>query len=192
MAEAKTKPTRASVEGYLASQPSPRSDEGATLLRMMKKITGEKAVMWGPSIVGFGTYRYTYSSGQSGDWPLMAFSPRKAALVVYLMPGVANYPAHLKKLGRHKHGGSCLYLPKLADVDLGVLEDLIEVALVDMKKIAAKFAEAAAESGRSRPAGARRKAATKTAGAKQVAKTATGKRPAKKAAKQAAKKRTAK
>lgn len=174
MAEPKTKPTNVNVEQWLAAQPAPRDAEGAEMLRLLKRVTGEKGVMWGPSIVGFGTYRYTYASGKGGDWPLMAFSPRKPAMVVYLMPGVKKYAALLKKLGKHSHGGSCLYLPKMAEVDRGVLEQLVVQAFADMKKIARTYSERAAIAGRSRPEGTRAKSAAK----KKAAAKATGKKAA--------------
>lgn len=189
MAEPKTKPTNVNVEGWLASQPAPRDAEGAEMLRLFQRVTGEKAVMWGPSIVGFGTYRYTYASGQGGDWPLMAFSPRKAAMVVYLMPGVKKYAAQLKKLGRHTHGGSCLYLPKMEQVDRRVLEQLVVQAFADMKKVAATYSAQAAVAGRSRPEGSRAKASAKPKPAAKKKVAAKKKAAAKPAGKKAAKKR---
>jgi hypothetical protein len=95
----------------------------------MKDVTGEKAAMWGPSIIGFGAYK-----SASGDWPIVGFSPRKANLVLYVMPGFAQYDGLLKKLGKHKTGKSCLYLNKLADVDMAVFERLIRTGLSNMKK----------------------------------------------------------
>lgn len=184
MAEAKTKPTSVNVDAWLAAQPAPRDAEGAEMARLLRRVTGEKPVMWGPSIVGFGTYTYTYASGKTGDWPLMAFSPRKAAMVLYLMAGAKRYAAMLKKLGKHTHGGSCLYLPKMADLDRAVLEQLCVQAFADMKRIAATYSAEGAVAGRSRPPGSRAKSAAKekasaakaTAAAKKVAKKRAARR----------------
>ncbi len=127
MSELKTKPTDSSVDEFLNSieDDSKRSD-CRKLVKIMRKLTGEKPRMWGPSIVGFGSYRYNYASGQEGDWPLTSFSPRKQALTVYIMPGFARYDSLMGKLGKYKTGKSCLYIKKLEDVDLEVLEELID------------------------------------------------------------------
>ncbi|KPF70114.1 hypothetical protein IP84_03650 [beta proteobacterium AAP99] len=99
---------------------------------LMEKATGEPAVMWGSAIVGFGAYRYEYASGRTGDWPLIAFSPRKNDLTLYIMPGTDAFPPLMEKLGKYKTGKSCLYLKKLADVDVKVLKALIEAAVKAM------------------------------------------------------------
>lgn len=126
MAENKTQPTDASVEAFLAAIPDPtRRDDCRRVAAMMQAAAGAPPVMWGASIVGFGRYRYTYASGRSGDWPIIGFSPRKNDLTLYLMPGFEQHADRLAKLGKHKTGKSCLYLKKLADVDLAVLEELI-------------------------------------------------------------------
>ena len=118
MSEPKTKPTRASVKKFLESvEYERRRSDCAAVVEIMQKITGEKPVMWGPSLIGFGSHHYTYASGREGDWPITAVSPRKQNLVLYIMPGYANYGALLDKLGKHKLGRSCLYLNKLADID---------------------------------------------------------------------------
>ena len=91
----------------------------------MKRITGLEPEMWGPSIVGFGSYHYRYDSGREGDMPLTGFSPRKQSLTVYIMPGFAGYEDLLGRLGKHRTGVSCLYINKLADVDQDVLTELI-------------------------------------------------------------------
>lgn len=130
--EAKTKPTQASVDEFLAA--SGREAEARQILALMKKVTRQAPTLWGPSIVGFGSYRYTYASGKTGDWPITGFSPRKAALVVYIMPGFAEYDELLGRLGKHATGKSCLYIKKLADVDLKVLEELIRRSVAWMKE----------------------------------------------------------
>lgn len=121
-------PTSADVDAFLKAVPteSRRADAHA-LLELMRSVTGEPPVMWGPSIVGFGSYHYRYESGRTGDAPLAGFSPRKANLVVYLVGGFEDrYPKLLEQLGPHKTGKACLYLKRLGDVDLGVLRQLIE------------------------------------------------------------------
>ena len=121
-------PTSADVDAFLEAVPDAnrRADANA-LLELMRSVTGEPPVMWGPSIVGFGSYHYRYESGRTGDAPLAGFSPRKANLVVYLVGGFEDrYPKLLEQLGPHKTGKSCLYLKRLGDVDLDVLRQLIE------------------------------------------------------------------
>ncbi|MEQ1930619.1 MAG: DUF1801 domain-containing protein [Parvularculaceae bacterium] len=130
----KTKPRAASVEAFIDAVPNEtRRKDARTLLSMMKRITGEKATLWGPSIIGFGSYHYKYDSGREGDMCAAGFSPRAASLVVYIVPGFSNYERHLARLGKHRHGGSCLYINKLDDVDLGVLEKIIADAYAHMK-----------------------------------------------------------
>lgn len=123
--EPKTKPTDVPVADFLATVPdAKRRADAETLVPLFEAVTGEKAVMWGPSIVGFGLYRYVYASGQTGDWPVLGFSPRKANLVVYMMDGYDGHANLLARLGKHKIGKSCLYLNGLKDVDLSVLREL--------------------------------------------------------------------
>lgn len=134
MAEPKTKKTDASVAAFLDAVADPRRREDArAVLALMKRITGEEPKMWGPSIVGFGSYTYTYASGQTGDWPIAGFSPRKQALTLYLMPGFEKDADLMKRLGKHKTGKSCLYLNRLADVDAGVLEELVRRSVERMR-----------------------------------------------------------
>ncbi|HQN09470.1 MAG TPA: DUF1801 domain-containing protein [Thermoanaerobaculia bacterium] len=134
MAEPKTKKTDASVAAFLDAVADPRRREDAReVLALMKRITGEEPKMWGPSIVGFGSYTYTYASGQTGDWPIAGFSPRKQALTLYLMPGFEKDADLMKRLGKHKTGKSCLYLNRLADVDAGVLEELVRRSVERMR-----------------------------------------------------------
>jgi Domain of unknown function (DU1801) len=133
MAEPKTRPTQASVAAFLAAIPDEtRRKDCKTVAKLMREATGEKPVMWGTSIVGFGTYRYRYGSGHEGEWPVTGFSPRKNDLTLYIMPGFDRYGSLLSKLGRHKTGKSCLYLKGLADVDIAVLKALVEKAVHDM------------------------------------------------------------
>ncbi|MGQ0385088.1 MAG: DUF1801 domain-containing protein [Gammaproteobacteria bacterium] len=125
MAENKTKPRKASVEGFIAKiKDAERRKDCGTLVRMMKKATGEKPVMWA-TMVGFGNYHYKYESGHEGDCFLMGFAPRKPDLVLYIMDWKHESTAVLAKLGKHKLGRSCLYIRRLADVDLKLLEKLI-------------------------------------------------------------------
>lgn len=126
MAELKTKPTKVSVTKFIASVPDGRRRaECRQLMKVMKAATGKRPVMWGPSIIGYGSYHYKYASGHEGDCCLAGFSPRKAALTVYILPGFARFGALLKELGKHKKSVSCLYITRLSDVDLDVLEELI-------------------------------------------------------------------
>jgi hypothetical protein len=126
MAEAKTQKTKASVSEFLAKAASgERLADAKKLVRIMSAVTGDRAAMWGPSIVGFGSHTYTYASGRTGDWPLAAFAPRKPATVVYITPGFKKYDALMKKLGKCKVGFTCIYIKSLADVDLDVLTELI-------------------------------------------------------------------
>jgi hypothetical protein len=124
--ELKTRPTGQSVEAFLDAVPdAARRADCAWLLAAMRRATGAEPRMWGPSIVGFGVYRYKYESGREGEWPVIGFSPRRQDLSVYIMPGFERFGALLDKLGRHRTGKSCLYLKRLADVDTAVLEQLI-------------------------------------------------------------------
>jgi hypothetical protein len=121
-------PTSADVDAFLEAVPDEnRRADAHALLKLMRSVTGEPPVMWGPSIVGFGSYHYRYESGRTGDARLAGFSPRKANLVVYLVGGFEDrYPKLLRRLGPHKTGKACLYLKRLGDVDLDVLRQLIE------------------------------------------------------------------
>lgn len=137
MAEQKTKPTETSVAAFLAKvADGERRNDCRTLVGLMSKATGEKPVLWGPSIVGFGAYHYKYASGHEGDACLIGFSVRKTDLSLYIQPGLHRYGDLLKRLGKYKHGKSCLYLKSLADVDLTVLQELVERSVVDIKELA--------------------------------------------------------
>lgn len=137
MAEPKTQATKASVKDFLDKVPeATKKKDCFALLKLFRRVTGEKPVMWGTSIVGFGRYHYkSKRSAQEGYWPMTGFSPRKTSLTVYLMSGFRELAPLLKKLGKHKiSGGSCLYINKLNDVNLTVLEQLIKKSFLGMKK----------------------------------------------------------
>ena len=139
MAELKTKSTNQDPKDFLNTiEPEQKRNDGFALLELFHKITGEKAVMWGSSIVGFGTYHYkSERSTQEGDWPLVGFSPRKQNLSLYIMHGNADSSALLEKLGKYKTSGGmsgCLYINKLSDVDQTVLAALIKRSFQYMKE----------------------------------------------------------
>ena len=135
MAEPKTKATNASVEDFLNNVPDEKKRaDSFTLLKFFQAITGEKAKMWGDSIVGFGEYHYkSERSSQEGDWLITGFSPRKAALTLYIISGFEGTDDLLSKLGKHKKSVGCLYINKLADVDEKILKELIKRSFADMK-----------------------------------------------------------
>jgi len=125
MAELKTKPTAESVTKFLSRLDEKRRKDCVAIGKLMKSATGVRPKMWGSSIVGFGTYRYRYESGREGEWPVVGFSPRKTDLTLYIMPGFERFENLMKKLGKYKTGKSCLYIKRLADVDVDVLKELI-------------------------------------------------------------------
>ncbi len=136
MSELKTQPTKASVEKFINQVPDEaRREDCRQVARIMEEITGEKPTMWGPSIVGFGTYHYKYASGREGDWPIAAFSPRKQDLTLYLLPGFTEQADLMKQLGKHRTGKSCLYIKRLSDVHLPTLKKLIRESVKRMRKI---------------------------------------------------------
>jgi len=129
MAENKTKATAADAHAFLAAVDHPqRRADGQALAAIMTRISGEPPVMWGPSIVGFGLHRYKYDSGREGEICTIGFSPRKAALVLYLSCDLDSNQALLDRLGKHERGRGCLYVKKLADVDAEILEEMIAAA----------------------------------------------------------------
>lgn len=132
----KTTATTASVQAFIDKHPKEQMrDDSRVLMAMMQKLTGEEPHMYGPSIVGFGTYHYTYASGHSGSAPLAAFSPRKPELVIYLLPGLfESEPEMLAKLGKHKMSKACLYVKKLADIDLKVLKVMVKKSIAATRK----------------------------------------------------------
>ena len=126
MTENKTKPTKQSVAAFIAALPDPaRRADAKALVKLMQSATAEKPKLWGPSIIGFGSYHYKYESGHEGDMPLVAFSPRKPALVLYNLGGFTGSDALRARLGKHTAGKGCLYIKKLAEVDPKVLKLLI-------------------------------------------------------------------
>ena len=129
MAEPKTKLTNASVEEFLngVENEQKRKDSFA-IVQLMQEATGEEPKMWGKAIVGFGSYHYKYASGREGDWMATGFSPRKQNLTLYIMAGFSEYDALLEKLGKFKTGKSCLYIKKLADVDIPTLRKLVKLS----------------------------------------------------------------
>lgn len=135
MPEQKTKPTEQTVESFLDKVESEHvRDDCAVLIKMMKKITGSPPKMWGPSIIGFGEYHYKYASGHEGYSCQAAFSPRKGNLVVYAMPGSGEHEKLLTKLGKFKATKGCLYIKKLADVNVAVLEELVKNSVDEVRK----------------------------------------------------------
>ncbi len=124
-AENKTKETDVSVEAYIAAVADANQRADAEKIRtLMERLSGEPAKLWGPSIIGFGSYHYKYDSGREGDMCRIGFSPRKGQTVLYLIDGFEGQPELMAKLGKHKTGKSCLYIKKLADIDQQVLETL--------------------------------------------------------------------
>lgn len=135
MAENKTQATEADVSGFVANvEPERRRTDSERLLDIFAEVTGYEPKMWGPSIIGYGSYHYKYDSGREGDFLATGFSPRKANLSLYIMPGYQDYQPILDRLGKHKLGKSCLYINKLDDVDEDVLKELIRTGLDDLNK----------------------------------------------------------
>ena len=129
MAETKTKPTAISVDDFIAAVDHPVRRADAVVAReLMERVSGYPATMWGPTIIGFGSYHYKYASGHEGDACRTGFSPRTANLAFYV-GGFPEYDALLEKLGKHKRAKACLYINKLADVDLSVLEEIVRRSL---------------------------------------------------------------
>ncbi len=142
MAEAKMKANDASVENFIAAvEPPAKQDDARILIKLFERVTGEKPQMWGGSIIGFGEYRTTYESGRDVHWMRSGFSPRKAKHSLYLMGGYCDdlaakeRQADLARLGKHKTGKSCLYINKLSDVDMTVLEEMLIKDWATMQRI---------------------------------------------------------
>ena len=135
MATPKTKPANIRGADFMASigDPAKRRD-CRRIAGIMRAATGCRAKVWGTSMVGFGSYSYTYASGHSGSWFEVGFSPRARNITIYIMPGFSPYKALMKKLGRYKTGKSCLYIQKLDDVDVDVLTEIIDSSVVEMRK----------------------------------------------------------
>ena len=135
MAKNKTKPTGASVEDYLAARGSEQQRADCReLIALFEKATRQQARMWGPSIVGFGSYAYTYESGHSGEAPLAGFAIRGRKLVIYMLAEQDEQKSLLSRLGPHQIGKSCLYFNRLADLDRSVLQKLVALSIADMRR----------------------------------------------------------
>ena len=132
----KTHATAASVDAFIDKQPKEEvRDDCRALMKLMHELTGEQPYMYGPSIVGYGTYHYKYASGHEGDAPLAAFSPRKPELVIYAMGGLFEQePELMAKLGKYKATKGCLYVKRLADIDIGVLKTLLKKSIALTRK----------------------------------------------------------
>jgi hypothetical protein len=134
MSSNKTVATDQKVEDFINSvDDEQKRKDSWDMIRLMEKITGQAARMWGSSLVGFGSYHYKYESGREGDFFLTGFSPRKTAFTIYIMPGFSNYAELMEKLGPHKTGKSCLYVKSLQVIDRTVLEQLIRDSVAHMK-----------------------------------------------------------
>ena len=137
MAENKTKPTEVSVEAFLAGvTPDVRREDGRALCALMQRVSGFPPALWGPSIIGFGHYRYRTEAGRKGDLMRVGFSPRKPATVLYIhSSGSPRHEALLARLGKYSTGKSCIYVKRLADIDLGVLEDMVGASLEHLETL---------------------------------------------------------
>ena len=135
MAGSKTKPTAASVADFVAAMPDEtRRSDVRQMIAMLSAMTGEPAYMWGPTMIGFGTYHYVYESGREGDAPLVSLASRASDLVLYLCEDFPERGPLLARLGKHKLGKSCLYIRKLADIDAAVLEALVEASSAALRR----------------------------------------------------------
>lgn len=138
MGEIKTKPTDLDIDNFMMGiEPEKRRSDSIELKKIFDSVLNEKAVLWNNNMIGYGIYHYkSERSKQEGDWPLIAFSPRKQNITIYIMPGVEKYKEMLDKLGRHKAStGSCLYISKLEDINLDVLKEIIKASVADMKRM---------------------------------------------------------
>lgn len=136
MPENKTQPTAIDAAAFLAAVPdAARRADGQAVAAIMARVSGEAPAMWGPSIVGYGSYHYRYDSGREGDSCRIGFSPRKAETVIYIVDGFPEHADLLARLGRHRTGKSCLYIKRLADVDVAVLEMLIAKSWAEMLRL---------------------------------------------------------
>jgi hypothetical protein len=135
MSEPKTKATDQDVDQFLDAIPDERRRQDCReVAALMRDVTGAEPKMWGPSIVGFGSYHYRYASGREGDWMLTGFSPRKDSLTLYLSYGLEEHSELLQRLGKHKVGKACLYIKRMADVDQGVLRELVEQSVEQVRR----------------------------------------------------------
>ncbi|UCE14974.1 MAG: DUF1801 domain-containing protein [Candidatus Heimdallarchaeota archaeon] len=135
MSNLKTQKTQTNVEEFLNSVPNEtKREDSLCILELMQEVTGEEPVMWGTSIIGFGSFHYKYASGREGNWFLTGFSPRKQSLSLYVMPGFKKYESLLANLGKYETGKSCIYINKLADIDKDILRELIRESTIHMKE----------------------------------------------------------
>lgn|SRR5690554_2083039 len=136
MAKNKTQATEANVEEFIVSfaNTEQKKQDSFTLIKLMKKLTGEEPKMWGPSIIGFGSYHYKYKSGHEGDAPLLGFSPRKSAISLYVFTGLDKHEYLLKNLGKFKKGKACIYVNKLEDIHIDELENVMKVTIDYIKE----------------------------------------------------------
>lgn len=134
MAELKTKQTEQSVDDFLNKiSDAQRREDCFAVAKLMEEATGSKPKMWGPSIVGFGSFHYKYDSGREGDWLMTGFSPRKQDLTLYLMMGFEKHGDLMKQLGKHRTSKSCLYIKRLSDIHVPTLKKLIKASVKDLK-----------------------------------------------------------
>lgn len=129
----KTGPTEQSVDAFLAQVEPPQRQDGITLRQFFEDVTGYEAVLWGSSLIGFGSYHYRYASGREGDSFYVGFSPRKTNLVLYLALGEDAVSERLLALGTYRRGKSCIYVKRLTDIDLGILREMIEHSIRTLK-----------------------------------------------------------
>jgi hypothetical protein len=134
VAEAKTKPTKVAVVTFLKGIDESKRDDCLTLIDIMQKAAKAPPVMWGTSIVGFGSYTYEYASGRKGDWPIVGFSPRKQNITLYITPGFDEDRDLLKKLGKHSTAKACLYIKRLSDIDMPTLKKIVTRSIAKTKK----------------------------------------------------------
>lgn len=140
MAELKTKPNEQSVDAFLTGiAPEWKQEDAKSLLQLMHQITKDKPTMWGDSMVGFGNYHYKYKSGREGNWFITGFSPRKQNLTIYLMGGFDGLEDLLEQLGKYKRSSGCLYVKRLSDINLKVLEKMIHHSIQTIKTRYAEF-----------------------------------------------------
>jgi hypothetical protein len=137
----KTKPTGDSVADFLNKIPdAERREDCFAIAKLMEEVTGHKPKMWGPSIVGFGSYHYKYDSGREGDWMVTGFSPRKKDLTLYIMMGFEKHQDLMKQLGKHSTGKSCLYIKRLSDIHMPTLKKLIKTSVKELQDYTASRA----------------------------------------------------
>lgn len=140
MADLKTQPNQGSIASFIDSiEPESKHEDAKTLLKLIQDISGEQPTMWGATILGYGNYHYKYESGREGDWFLAGFSPRKQNLSIYINGGFEGQEELLEKLGKHKKSVGCLYVKRLSDIDLRVLEEMIKQSIQTLKKRYAEF-----------------------------------------------------